>query len=101
VTARRVVSVPASAALLPGAAFMVHPLRYPLAFGDSASKELERTGHSYLHSVVPWMLLLAALVLGVFLRRMGQAWAGRTSPARSTASFAGLWLACTVPSSYP
>jgi hypothetical protein len=96
VTARRLVSVPASAVLPPVAAFAVHQLRYLLAFGDGASREFERTGHSYLHSVVSWVVLLAALGLGVFLRRLGQACAGRTSPAHLTASFAGLWMACAV-----
>ena len=49
-------------ALLPPAAFAVHQLRYMLAFGGHAGIELQRTGHSYLHSVVPW--LVAAVGVG-------------------------------------
>ena len=43
-------------ALLPPAAFAVHQLRYWLAYGSRAGIELQRTGHSYLHSVVPWLV---------------------------------------------
>jgi len=38
--------------LMPAAAFAVHQLRYYLAYGSAAGAELQRTGHSYLHSVV-------------------------------------------------
>jgi len=85
-----------SAALVPAAAFTVHQLRYLLAYGAGASRELARTGHSYLHSVGPWVVLAAALGLGVFLRRLGRALAGRTSPAGYSVSFAGLWVACAA-----
>ena len=37
----------------PPAAFAVHRLRYLIAYDGSAGVELKRTGHSYLHSVVP------------------------------------------------
>jgi hypothetical protein len=83
-------------ALGPAAAFSVHQLRYLLASGAGASRELARTGHSYLHSAAPWIVLAAALALGVFLRRLGRAFAGRTSPAGYSLSFAGLWLACVA-----
>ena len=78
------------------AAFAVHQLRYVLAFGGSAGVELQRTGHSYLHSLVPWIVLLIALVVGGFLRALGRAFAGQTSASRFTISFAALWLACSV-----
>ena len=35
---------------LPAAAFAVHQSRYLLAYGSRAGVELQRTGHSYLHS---------------------------------------------------
>ena len=85
-----------STALVPAAAFSVHQLRYLLAYGAGASQELARTGHSYLHSVAPWVVLAAALGCGVFLRRLGRAFAGRTSAADYSVSFAGLWLACVA-----
>lgn len=83
-------------ALLPPAAFAVHQLRYWLAFGSSAGIELQRTGHSYLHSVVPWLVVLLALAVGGFLRALGRAFAGQTSPARFTVSLTALWLVCSA-----
>jgi hypothetical protein len=93
---RRAVWRWSGAALLPPAAFAVHQLRFVLAFGGGASAELQRTGHSYLHSVVPWLVVLVALVVGGFLREFGRALSGQTSAARFTVSFAGLWLVCTA-----
>jgi hypothetical protein len=86
----------APVALLPPAAFAVHELRYLLAFGSAAGVELQRTGHSYLHSVVPWLVLVLALVGGGFLRALGGAFSGQRSVARYSMSFAGLWLACSA-----
>jgi hypothetical protein len=83
-------------ALLPPAAFAVHQLRYWLAYGSNAGIELQRTGHSYLHSVVPWLVLLLALAIGLFLRALGRAFAGHTSPARFTLSLAAMWLVCSA-----
>ena len=83
-------------ALFPPAAFGVHQLRYVLAFGGRAGAELQRTGHSYLHSLVPWIVLLVALAVGGFVRALGRALAGRTSASAYSVSFAGLWLACSA-----
>ncbi len=84
------------AALLPPAAFAVHELRYLLAFGGGAGAELQRTGHSYLHSLVPWLVLALSLVIGGFLRALGRAFSGQRSAARYTMSFVGLWLVCAA-----
>ncbi len=84
------------ALLMPAAAFAVHQLRYYLAFGSAAGAELERTGHSYLNSAVPWIVLLVALAAGGFLCALGHAMAGQRSLSRYTASFAGLWLMCSA-----
>lgn len=81
---------------MPAAAFAVHQLRYYLAYGLGAGAELQRTGHSYLHSVVPWIVLLAALAVGGFLWTLGRAIAGQTSLRRYTVSFVGLWMACSA-----
>ncbi len=86
----------APAALLPPAAFAVHQLRYWLAFGTRAGLELQRQGHSYLHSLAPWIMLLAALAVGVFLRALGRALGGQCSLARYSVSFGALWLICTA-----
>ncbi|HUA45851.1 MAG TPA: hypothetical protein VMA77_11520 [Solirubrobacteraceae bacterium] len=94
---RRVpIGASAAVALLPPAAFAVHQLRYMLAFGGNAGIELQRTGHSYLHSVVPWLVVLMALVAGGFLRALGRAFEGHTSLPRYTSSLVGLWLACAA-----
>jgi hypothetical protein len=84
------------AALVPGAAFAVHQLRYLLAFGSGASAELARQGHSYLHSVVPWIVLLIGLTVGGFLGALGRAMAGQRSAPRFTLSFTALWAVCSV-----
>jgi hypothetical protein len=93
---RSVVRGLAQVALLPPAAFAVHQLRYYLAYGPAAGAELQRTGHSYLHSVVPWIVLLIALVCGGFLTVLGRALAGHRSVPRFCASLLGLWLACSA-----
>jgi hypothetical protein len=80
--------------LVPAAAFAVHQLRYSLAYGSRASAELQIQGHSYLHSVAPWIVVLIALWVGVFLRALGRAFGGQYSFSRLTVSFAGLWLVC-------
>lgn len=83
-------------ALMPGAAFAVHQLRYWFAFGGRAGAELQAQGHSYLHSVVPWIMLLIAISFGAFLQALGRALGGRCSLPRYTLTFAGLWLVCAV-----
>lgn len=85
----------AQVALLPAGALAVHQLRYMLAFGGHASAVLRETGHSYLHSVVPWIVLLLAVVVGLFLRSLGRAFAGHVSLPRYGISVLGMWLACT------
>ena len=86
----------ARVAFMPAAALAVHQLRYWLAFGSNTSSELARQGHSYLHSVVPWIVLLIAISVGVFLRAVGRALGGRCSLLRYTLSFTALWLLCAA-----
>ena len=81
---------------LPPAAFVVHQLRFMLAFGAGAGAELQRTGHSYLHSLVPWIVLVIALAFGLFLRAIGRALKGHTSLPRYTLSLTGLWVLCAA-----
>ncbi len=94
--ARLVIGRLAPAALMPAGAFAVHQLRYWLAFGPHAAAELQAQGHSYLHSVVPWIVSLLALGLGAFLLSLGRAFGGRSSLPRHTLSFATLWLLCSA-----
>ena len=86
----------APAALMPAGAFAVHQLRYWLAYGNRAGVELAAQGHSYLHSVVPWIVLLIALAVGTFLLALGRALGGGGSLPRYTVSFAALWLSCAA-----
>jgi hypothetical protein len=83
-------------ALMPAAAFAVHQLRYWLAFGGHAGVQLQAQGHSYLHSLVPWIVLLIALAAGAFLRALGSAFGGDYRLPRYTLSFVFLWLICAA-----
>jgi hypothetical protein len=76
--------------LMPAAAFVVHQLRFRLAYGSRANQVLAAQGHSYLTSFAPWLVLAIAIALGMFVLRVAGAAAGRPDrhPRRS---FAGLW----------
>lgn len=81
---------------MPAAAFAVHELRFVLAFGGHAGVELQSTGHSYLHSLVPWVVFLIAVSVGGFLWALGRALSGQTSMPRYTLSLTGLWVVCSA-----
>jgi hypothetical protein len=83
-------------ALMPVAGLAVHQLRYWWAFGGSAGAELQAQGHAYLHSLVPWIVVLVAIAAGTFLSAVGRALGGRVSVARYTLSFTALWLLCAM-----
>jgi hypothetical protein len=82
----------ARAAVLPAAAFAVHQLRYLLAYGGGATVELQRQGHSYLDSLVPWIVLALGLAVGAFVSALGRAMTGQRSLPRFGLSLIGLWL---------
>ena len=86
----------ARAAVLPAAAIAVHQLRYWLAFGSTAGIELQRQGHTYLHSVAPWIVVALAWGAGAFLSALGRAMRGQTSAPRYGLSLAALWLICAA-----
>ena len=86
----------ARAAVVPAAAIAVHQLRYLLAFGGTASVQLQRQGHSYLHSVAPWIAVALACAVGVFLSALGRAMNGQTSAPRYGLSLAVLWMVCAA-----
>jgi len=83
-------------ALVPAAALAVHQLRYMWAFGGGARAELARQGHSYLHSLVPWLVLLIGVAVGGFLWALGRAIGGQRSVSRRTLSFVALWAICAA-----
>lgn len=93
---RTAVSVVSRAAMVPAAALAVHQLRFVLAYGNGAGAELAGTGHSYLHSLVPWIVLLVGCSTGGVLWALGRALAGQRTPSRRTISFLALWLVCTL-----
>jgi hypothetical protein len=82
--------------LVPAAALGVHQLRFMLAFGGGAGAELSRQGHSYLHSLVPWIVLLVGLGAGAFLFALARALGGQRSVPRHALSFGALWLVCSL-----
>jgi hypothetical protein len=86
----------ARAGVVPIAAFAVHQLRYLLAFGVGAGAELQRQGHSYLHSAVPWLVLALGLTVGAFLSSLGRALGGQRSLPRYGLSLLGLWMCATA-----
>src|SRR3954470_16227101 len=81
--------------LLPAAAFVVHELRYRLAYGSRADVALAAQGHGYLDSLAPWLVLLLGLALGAFLLRVARSVAGRAD-SRPRRSLAALWALSTV-----
>lgn len=95
-TSRALPGFTARAGMVPVAAFAVHQLRFLLAFGGGAGAELKETGHSYLHSVVPWIMLVIGLSVGAFLWSLARAASGRRSLVNRRLSFARLWLVCAL-----
>lgn len=83
------------AALMAVGALVVHQLRYLIAFGDQAPHQLATEGHGYLGSVVLAVGLLAAVALGLFLRRLLLAWGSGVS-AQARTSGLRLWLAASL-----
>jgi hypothetical protein len=76
--------------LLPAAAYVVHQLRYKLAYGSQANQMLAAQGHGYLDSLAPWLALMLGIAFGAFLLRVARAFASRDADRRSR-SFLGLW----------
>jgi hypothetical protein len=63
-----------AAALLPLAALAVHDLRYRLAYGGDAGRELARQGHAYLGIAKPLVGVLCALAAAEMVARLARAW---------------------------
>lgn len=72
--------------LLPAGAFVLHQLRYSLAYGPQAGAQLSSQGHAYLGSLVPWIVLATAGALGARLARVAL-----TGRARRIPSFVAVW----------
>jgi hypothetical protein len=79
------------AALFPVGAFAVHQLRYTLAFGSDASRELADQGHAYLHEVTPWIVLALGFGAGGLLGRVARAWQSGEEERGSGQRLVVLW----------
>ena len=88
--------LPAGLLAIPAAAFAVHQLRYLLTYRSHASAELAAQGHSYLHSLVPWLVLALGVGFSVFLRRAARALRTGETGTFSRWSGAMLWSATTL-----
>jgi hypothetical protein len=82
--------------MMPAAALLVHQLRYTLTYGSRADAELTAQGHSYLHSVVPWLVLALGIAFSAFVRRAARALRTGETGAFSRRSAAVLWAATTA-----
>jgi hypothetical protein len=78
-------------ALFPLAALAMHQLRYELAYGSDASRELAAHGHGYLHALTPLVVLAAALGAGGWLARLARAWHRGESDGERGRGLAVLW----------
>lgn len=75
---------------------MVHQLRYALAFGSDASRELADQGHSYLHELTPWIMLAVALGAGGLTARVARAWRSGQADHPLGRGLPGLWGLASV-----
>jgi hypothetical protein len=81
---------------MPAAVVAVHQLRYWLSYGPKATRELGDTGHSYLTSVSPWVVMLVALAAGAFLSRLARARLFGKGPVAAHRRTGRVWLFATV-----
>jgi len=92
---QRRASHPSGLLLVPAAAFLVHQLRYSLAYGTRANSELAAQGHSYLNSLVPWFVLALGLGFTLFVRRVARTLrtgeTGRLAPGSRLTLWATSW----------
>lgn len=85
--------LPAGLLAMPAAAFAVHQLRYALAYGTHAKAALAAQGHTYLHSLVPWLVVMLAVGLSAFVRRAAHALRTGDTGGFTRRSWATLWAA--------
>ncbi|MEA2131823.1 MAG: hypothetical protein QOJ85_4714 [Solirubrobacteraceae bacterium] len=78
-------------ALFPLGALAMHQLRYELAFGSDASRQLASHGHGYLQALTPLVVLAAALGAGGWLARLARAWRDGEPDREWGRGLAALW----------
>lgn len=82
--------------MFPLGAFVVHELRYQLAFGSSASRELGDRGHGYLHELTPLIAVAVALGVGGLIVRLARAWGSGEVARASGGGLVGLCALASV-----
>jgi hypothetical protein len=82
--------------LVPAAALIVHQLRYALAYGSQAGLQLSAQGHSYEHSLVPWVVLALGVGLSAFLGRAAHAVRTGETGGLARLSASVIWLITTA-----
>jgi hypothetical protein len=82
--------------LMPGAALLVHQLRFTLTYGSAADAQLTASGHAYQSSLVPWVVLMLGIGLSSFLRRAAHAARSGETGRFVRLSPLGLWVVTTV-----
>jgi hypothetical protein len=65
--------------LMPVGAVAVHQLRYLLAYGSDAGRELAEQGDSYVHSLTPWLVAAVAVAIGATIAH----WVASPRPGRN------------------
>jgi hypothetical protein len=80
-------------ALLGAGAAAIHQLRYAIAYGNAAPRELAAHNHGYFEFALPAIATVFVIALAAVLVRIAR---GRAvSPGRRT-SLAALWLCCAL-----
>lgn len=82
--------------LIPIASFAVHQLRYLLAYGSNASKDLAQQGHGYFDVLTPFVVIACGLALGVFLLQMAGAWRTGQADERRPRGLIQVWLVAAI-----
>ncbi len=57
---------------MPVATLLVHQLRYVLAYGPRAGRELAEQGDAYVHSLVPWLAAVLPVFLGALVIQLAK-----------------------------
>jgi hypothetical protein len=82
--------------ILPAAALVVHQARYSFAYGGRANAELAAQGHSYLHSLVPWVVVTLAAGTWLFLGRVAAAARSGSTGRLGRLTAPALWCLTTA-----
>lgn len=84
------------AVLMAVGAFALHQLRYLLAYGGHADRELAEQGHGYFGYVLPVAGCIAAIALGLLVRRLAIAWRSGELGDGPRLDALSLWLVAAV-----